>query len=198
MPPPTVAPPPRPAPKPTTDDDDERDPEEKARQKRYLIGLGIAAVLFAFIYYLFLSPDTSHAVSVYATEGIVLDKGQPVAKATVEMYPEGEGSIHRPRTSITAADGTFKVSTFGEADGAPAGKYKVTVTCPRIEEIKIELPEIIKKNPSFKGDQFKGQRVIEREVPDSDRWQKKYSNINTTTLTAEIKSGSNRIELKLE
>jgi hypothetical protein len=56
--------------------------------------------------------------------GSVTYNGQPVAGATVIFL----GKANEPAaTGITATDGTFRLSTYGEADGAVPGQYSVTV-----------------------------------------------------------------------
>jgi len=63
---------------------------------------------------------------LHKVEGVVKNKGEPVAGATVQFLPEkGEGT---PATALTGDDGSFRLSTFSTGDGAKAGDYKVTVT----------------------------------------------------------------------
>ena len=51
--------------------------------------------------------------------------GKPLAEATVVFHRlEGEG---RSLTTRTTADGTFRVTTHQPNDGAPPGRYAVTV-----------------------------------------------------------------------
>jgi len=57
--------------------------------------------------------------------------GKPLVNATVIFHSvqrlpdDASRMIPRARTK---EDGTFAVSTYGDSDGAPAGKYRVTVT----------------------------------------------------------------------
>jgi hypothetical protein len=62
---------------------------------------------------------------VAPVSGTVTYDGNPVAGATVIFL---SNSGEPAATGITAADGTFRLSTYGEADGAVPGSYAVTVT----------------------------------------------------------------------
>jgi hypothetical protein len=64
---------------------------------------------------------------VYPVQGQVFYEGKPAAKATVFLIPVGAapGAV-RPHATVED-DGSFQVSTYGLHDGAPAGKYDVTV-----------------------------------------------------------------------
>jgi hypothetical protein len=58
--------------------------------------------------------------------GTVTYKGAPVEGASVMFMPAQAGP--KPATGVTDAQGKFKLSTFGEADGAIPGQYKVAIT----------------------------------------------------------------------
>jgi len=79
------------------------------------------------------------------------------------------------KTSATghiAADGTFKLTTFGADDGAIPGQHRVAISPP----------------PSPDPD----------KPPQKSKLPVKYSNFDTSELTVEIKPGRNTIELELE
>jgi hypothetical protein len=61
---------------------------------------------------------------VAPVKGTVTWKGQPVAGASV-MFMPGAG---RPATGTTDAEGHYRLSAFGETNGAMLGQYKVTIT----------------------------------------------------------------------
>ena len=61
----------------------------------------------------------------FAVTGKVLDGTKPVANATVVFHPVGDAGM-KPHGK-TDANGEFKLTTYDGDDGAPAGKYKVTV-----------------------------------------------------------------------
>jgi hypothetical protein len=64
----------------------------------------------------------------YPVEGKVLFEGRPAAGATVQFHPldtnEKEPLVPRGQAG---ADGTFRLTTYEFEDGAPAGRYAVTV-----------------------------------------------------------------------
>jgi len=79
------------------------------------------------------------------------------------------------KTSATghiAADGTFKLTTFGTDDGAIPGQHRVAITPP----------------PSSDPD----------KPPQKSKLPAKYSSFDTSELKVEIKPGRNPIELQLE
>jgi hypothetical protein len=64
---------------------------------------------------------------VYPVRGQVLFQGKPTPGAMVFFYPVagGPGAV-RPH-AVVEDDGSFQVSTYKRNDGAPPGKYDVTV-----------------------------------------------------------------------
>jgi hypothetical protein len=86
----------------------------------------------------------------------------------VNMQPEGGGA--RSYGTIEA-DGTFKISTFGNNDGAVPGKHQVTVTPPQPEPDKPPPKPVIPP---------------------------KYSTFETSGLAVEVKSGQGAADLELE
>jgi hypothetical protein len=66
--------------------------------------------------------------AVSPVTGKVLYAGKPLADAKITLHPEEKGPT---ATGITFADGTFALTTYKENDGAPAGRYRVTVTAER-------------------------------------------------------------------
>lgn len=58
--------------------------------------------------------------------GTVLFEGRPISGAELTLHPQFAGHGWLP-VSITAEDGTFEVGTRVPGDGAPAGRYRVTV-----------------------------------------------------------------------
>lgn len=74
----------------------------------------------------------SDAPEVAPVSGTLTVKGQPKGDLNVVFYPESGG---RPATGITAADGTFTLTTLNTGDGAPVGTCKVAVTGGATEAI---------------------------------------------------------------
>lgn len=71
---------------------------------------------------------SSSQLPTFEVKGQIFQNGKPVPNATVVFHPTtklGE-DISNPR-GTTNADGSFTLSTYGTADGAPEGAYKITV-----------------------------------------------------------------------
>jgi hypothetical protein len=67
---------------------------------------------------------------LYPVEGkVIFPDDTPLTAGTVEFGPVDKDAILAPRGEIQA-DGTFRMSTFKEGDGAPEGEYRVLVTPP--------------------------------------------------------------------
>ena len=84
---------------------------------------------------------------------------------------EAEG-IKTSAVGEVAADGTFKLSTYGANDGALPGKYRVAILPPA--------------NPD------------PDKPPTKSKILGKYGDLRTSELNAEIKPGRNDIELTVE
>jgi hypothetical protein len=63
-----------------------------------------------------------------AVSGVVTLDGQPVEGATVYFYAVGDEKDGRPAFGTTDKDGSFRLSTMGENDGALKRPYKVVIT----------------------------------------------------------------------
>lgn len=65
---------------------------------------------------------------VFPVSGKVLFDRKPAGRALVIFHPldESDPNAVKPRGEV-ADDGSFKLSTYGAGDGAPAGEYRVTV-----------------------------------------------------------------------
>jgi len=106
--------------------------------------------------------------------GKLLYKNQPLAGAVLVFHPPEVNVKTIYPTGATEDDGTFWVRT-GDQEGAPAGDYVVTVTCPQ------EVP--IKKKTISMG-----------EKPESvDLFRGAYANKAASTLRFEIKKGDNEL-----
>jgi hypothetical protein len=123
----------------------------------------------------------SGAHGTASVRGTVLYKGQPVEGAMVIFHPKGDGATAKPAQGKTDSGGHFTVATyFGPGDqptGALPGDYTVTVT-------KIDEPQ--------------GTFDPHKDPPPKNHLPVKYATPQHSPLTATIKPGSNRPELKLE
>lgn len=61
------------------------------------------------------------------TGKVVTADGSPVDHALVVLHPQSSNATAPKPRGTTQADGSFEVSTFNTADGAPEGKYQVTI-----------------------------------------------------------------------
>ena len=73
----------------------------------------------------------SGRMKVYPVSGRMLVKGKPAVGAQVSFYATDKTLIAEdapfPR-AIVEEDGTFRLTSYDPADGAPAGNYSVTVS----------------------------------------------------------------------
>lgn len=67
--------------------------------------------------------------AVHPTTGQVWVGGKPATHARIVFQPVGAGKETAPHpVGVVGEDGSFKLTSFEGADGAPAGEYAVTVT----------------------------------------------------------------------
>ncbi len=64
----------------------------------------------------------------FPVQGVVTVNGVPAERVIVLLHHADESTPgnYRYPTAVTAADGTFRISSIGEADGAVKGRYAVT------------------------------------------------------------------------
>lgn len=73
----------------------------------------------------------------YSVKGAVKVNGEPAAGIVVRFRSKdasSPGANARFPVGVTDDDGVFRVSTNGEADGAVAGEYEVTIVWPESDE----------------------------------------------------------------
>lgn len=110
---------------------------------------------------------------VFLVKGKVLVQGQPAAGAMVGFVPLDDPFALKPQAKV-AADGTFQLSTYELGDGAPAGKYGVTIAWPG-------------PNPRSNGEG-------DEEIQGPDRLRGRYANPQTSKWRIEV--GSQPLELE--
>jgi hypothetical protein len=109
-------------------------------------------------------------------EGTVVFADAPDTPATelagyvITFESEGEGRTPVSGTGAVGPDGTFRVSTFQEGDGALRGRQKVAIT------------------PPFRPD---GSMMPSKILP-------KYHDLKTSGLTIDVQPGVNRVKLTVE
>jgi hypothetical protein len=108
---------------------------------------------------------------VYPVAGRVLFKGKPAEGAQVTLFPLDNGEPKRPHPGAQVQkSGDFRLSTYASYDGAPPGRYAVT---------------IIYRSP---------ERVVDDENRGPDLLLGRYADPKTTPLTVEIKEEENHLE----
>jgi hypothetical protein len=165
--------PPRRTPAKTTADDEGTD-----WKKIFKVAV-VLTVLLCGVYYLFTGSFGLRRRSTYEAQGIVFFKGKPAAGARITLFPEQKSRDRYYPTGKVADDGSFKLTTYNQDDGAPLGRYKVTIV-----RGVIEGEEWVELNQKFTPDQLK-QIILDKS---RDELLEKYSNPETSNLTAEITS----------
>lgn len=114
------------------DDDDHDDDGRMPLWKR-----GALAVAGLLLFYLmgsaawgfFVNSGRTSAPTTYPVSGqVIFANGQPLPGGMLRLHPKDPPE--REGHARLDSDGTFKVSSFGKDDGAPAGRYVVTIDPP--------------------------------------------------------------------
>lgn len=87
----------------------------------------------------------------FPVEGQVLIRGKPEAGVQVFFHPVDATQRGKPR-GITDTAGKFRLRTYHDGDGAPAGEYAVTVYWP--EPYNPNLPVEDQMPPDRLGERF--------------------------------------------
>lgn len=109
-------------------------------------------------------------IKLYPVQGKLLVSGQPVIGAVVGFHPvagDFDDKGTRP-AGVVGDDGSFKVSTFGVNDGAPAGEYTLSIFWP----------------------QFPG-----KDDPGPDRLKGKYANPKTSNIRVKVEEQANELDV---
>ncbi len=115
--------------------------------------------------------------------------GTPVEGAHVTFVPKGEGQA---AYGVTGADGTTKLSTLGENDGAIPGEYQVTVKKTETEGPETDF-EPAETGAMPANAEAMGAAQTRSLLPE------KYSAIGTTDLEATVsESAENQIRFDLK
>ena len=77
---------------------------------------------------LLLQPSCSGHDSVNPVTGKVLYRGRPATGAVVQLHPQDSSRKSPPvPQGIVGTDGSFQLTTYAQDDGAPAGRYSVSI-----------------------------------------------------------------------
>lgn len=95
------------------------------RSRNFVWGFLVVTLLFAGC-----GGSSDPSVKVHPVSGKITFEGQPTPNAIVVLHPQSPPQTTKPIVSMATvqSDGTFKIGTMDEADGAPVGEYVVTVT----------------------------------------------------------------------
>jgi hypothetical protein len=122
--------------------------------------------------------NKGHGIKLYPVKGVVFLNGQPAKDVNVMFTPVTPIQLEGRNigsSAVTEEDGSYRLMTFEENDGAPAGEYQVAISFP-----------MNRYNKNQSG---------------IDRLKGKYSNPKTSGLTAKVEEKNNEIppfQLKAE
>ena len=122
---------------------------------------------------------------LFPTTITIVQEGQPVEKATVNLLPEGNSKWFAG--GLTNAQGVCKVRTQGKYDGAPVGKYDVVVYKTSILESETRKQPV----PSDPVEAKAYYDKVAKEEKFFDSIELKYKKPTTTDLKIEIVAGKN-------
>ena len=129
------------------------------------------------LFFALLCFSCSSGPSLNHVEGKVTYQGQPLAGAAVVFHEDGKDTIRTvPPNALTKEDGTFVLET-NSVDGAPAGNYTVTITCPESTT-----------QPGSKGP------ISMAPALSKDRLKGAYATIEKSKIKVEIKPGRNNLQ----
>ncbi|MDR3623325.1 MAG: hypothetical protein P4L85_28590 [Paludisphaera borealis] len=148
--------------------------------RRRLFPVGWACVLFSTAAGCGDDGDARVKTPVHAARGEVFSKGKPLSGALVTLKPSVEVADVPWPTGRTDAEGKFRLHTYADGDGAPAGAYKIGVkTSPSAPENRSFLQKVEAKTPS------KGGLSASAAA--------RYADPENSSLTFEVKPGDNEI-----
>lgn len=142
------------------------------------IAMGLSCVMFASSCGRSKIPEIQGKLPVFPVKGKLLLDGKPLANANLVFHPttplpkDASQILPRGRTS---EDGDFTLTTYSDNDGAPAGKYRVTVS-------------------------YRGTHQNLRTNEEPDLMPSAYRNPRASVLKAEVQEGDNDLpplEIKL-
>lgn len=126
---------------------------------------------------------SSDRVAVYPVRGTVLFDGKPMSGGGSISFVPMAAQKGKTAGGAIEEDGTFKMSTYGDGDGAMAGTFRVVIT-------QSVWDESINEGDSDSAPQAQERNAIE-VVPESERIPAIYSDMQNSPLTIEVKPGEN-------
>ena len=125
--------------------------------------------------------------SVYPVSGRVIYGGRGIARATVIFFPVDAASENAKKLRPFAycdGEGNFKLKTYTDDDGAPAGKYRVSIIAPARTRSGSSKDQPAGETPASQG--------IVVDVPPAIA--NKYSNVDTAGIEVTVQEGDNNLE----
>ena len=135
--------------------------------------------------------------------GTITLKGKPVEGAIVAFTPVTP-DLGIPASGVTDATGVYKLTTRSSGDGAAAGKYNVTVAKydKKLEPKKSEGSDKLADPYDITNEYPTGYNEMQAsEIAASlskNLLPPKFSNPTTSKLEAEVKSGNNTFDFKVD
>jgi hypothetical protein len=143
------------------------------RQSPFAHATGRALVIYFTIWIAgcgpsYVRPETG--AKPHPVTGQVLIDGTPAEGVLVTFIPEGgPAKDARAATGLTDEEGLFTLSTYNPEDGAPAGKYQVTLSWIRIidetSSIQDQPPEAQQLPAKFQNPKLSGLTSVVEEGP---------------------------------
>lgn len=129
----------------------------------------------------------SRGPKIGKVNGKVTCGGKPVPHGTITFYPE-KG---RAALGEIGPDGSFKLTTNTDGDGAIVGNHRVTIHATKVGGGSIEIRSIEDESKLAKSEQILIPGKVEWLVPE------KYSREESSPLTASVHEGSNTIDFEI-
>lgn len=111
----------------------------------------------------------------------VTQEGSPLAGAMVSLVP-ADGAKDWLFSATTSASGEAKIFTYGRAEGAPKGKYKVVVTKTETDASKYTMPD---ESDSAAMERYM-QNTMNEKLNSYSLIETGFTDASTTTLELEI------------
>ncbi len=136
------------------------------------------------------SGQPANPLPTWPVTGVVTYNGQPLAEASVIFnFPEH----NRSSFGKTNEEGVFRLTTFQDNDGAPAGSAQITVI--KTERLKpLDLPRM--GEPGY--DPIKTEAAYAKLPPPKSLLPARYGNPEKSGLTATIEARDDHPQIKLE
>jgi len=148
-----------------------RDPQPpKSELRESVVALAVFLVVAAGMALAGCSRSGPQRAETHPVQGKITFQGQPIGGAFVVLHPKEAATPEVPTaTALVQPDGTFAVSTYDSADGAPVGEYVVTV----------QWQKLAKSGGDF--------------VPGPNLLPAKYSDPATSNVIVQVAAGRNEL-----